>query len=88
MAQENINEILFAHLTASAEGAVPLIEWCHEQHIAFRFVPTISQMLTMHHTMDTIGRVPLIELRRTALDGWGRVFKRIFDGVTIPEVPQ
>jgi len=79
VSQENINEILFAHPTASAEEAMPLIEWCHEQHITFRFVPTLSQILTVHHSMDTVGRIPLIELRRTALDGWGRVFKRIFD---------
>ena len=29
--------------------------------------------------MDAIGNVPVVQLHRTALDGWGRVFKRIVD---------
>ncbi len=29
--------------------------------------------------METLGDVPMVELKRTALDGWGKIIKRIID---------
>jgi exopolysaccharide biosynthesis polyprenyl glycosylphosphotransferase len=74
-----IDEIILATPDYPAERIVSLVDFCHEQHIVFRFVPNIYQTLTTHYDVDAIGRIPLVQLRRTALDGWGRVFKRCFD---------
>ncbi len=76
-----VDEIMLADPNYSAEKIVRLVDFCHEQHIVFKFVPNIYQTLTTHVGVDTISRIPLIELKRTPLDGWGRVAKRIFDVV-------
>jgi len=40
---------------------------------------TLFQTLTTNVEVEVIGGVPLIEVKHTALDGWGRVLKRVMD---------
>ena len=74
-----VDEVILANPNYPAQKIVELVDFCHEHHIIFKFVPNIYQTLTTHFDVDVIAQVPLIELKRTALDGWGRVFKRTFD---------
>lgn len=81
MRNPGLEEVILATPDYPAERIVPLVDFCHEHHLMFKFVPNIYQTLTTNYDVDTIGRIPLMQLRRTALDGWGRVFKRAFDVV-------
>jgi exopolysaccharide biosynthesis polyprenyl glycosylphosphotransferase len=74
-----VHEIILANPDHPPRRVVELVEFCHDRHIVFTFVPNIHRTLTTHWDVDAIGRTPVVQLRRTALDGWGRVFKRIFD---------
>jgi exopolysaccharide biosynthesis polyprenyl glycosylphosphotransferase len=74
-----IDEILLANPDYPADRVVMLVDFCHENHITFTFVPNIYQTLTTHWDVNAIGSLPVVQLRRTALDGWGKVFKRTFD---------
>jgi len=75
----NVDEVILANPDYPAAGIIQLVDFCHEHHVAFKFVPNIYQTLTTHYDVDAIGRIPIVELRRTTLDGWGRVFKRTVD---------
>jgi exopolysaccharide biosynthesis polyprenyl glycosylphosphotransferase len=77
--EPGLDEVVLAVPHYPADRIVPLVDFCHEHHITFRFVPNIYQTLTTHYDVDALGRIPVVSLRRTALDGWGRVFKRVFD---------
>ncbi len=81
VSQGGIDEVILATPDYPAQGIVELVEFCHEHHVSFKFVPNIYQTLTTHYDVDAIGRIPLVQLRRTALAGWGRVFKAILDRV-------
>ncbi|HXV26496.1 MAG TPA: sugar transferase [Candidatus Paceibacterota bacterium] len=74
-----VDEVILANPDYPAERIVALVDFCHERHIAFSFVPNIYQTLTTHYQVDAIGKVPVVQLMRTSLDGWGRVFKRAMD---------
>ncbi len=74
-----IDEVILANPNYPAERVVELVDFCHENHIAFKFVPNIYQTLTANFAFDAFAGVPLVELKRTALDGWGRVIKRTVD---------
>lgn len=78
-ADTGVDEVILANPNFPADRIVQLVDLCHERHLAFKFVPNIYQTLTTHYEVDAIGRVPVVELKRTALDGWGRVFKRVLD---------
>lgn len=74
-----IDELILANPNYPADRVVEVVDFCHENHLIFKFVPNIYQTLTTNFAIDTISGVPLVELRRTALDGWGRITKRIVD---------
>lgn len=76
-----VDEVILANPNFGGDKIVELVDLCNEHHIVFKFVPNIYQTLTTHYDVDAISNIPLVELRRTALDGWGRVFKRLFDVV-------
>ena len=74
-----VDEVLLVTPHYADEQIVDLVDFCHEHHIVFKFVPNLYKTLTKHLDVDTIGTVPVIELKRTPLDGWGKVFKRTVD---------
>ncbi|MBX4190076.1 sugar transferase [Candidatus Parcubacteria bacterium] len=77
--QGAVDEVLLASPFYAGNHITELVDTCHEHHIAFKFVPNLYQTLTKNVEVDTEHGVPLIELRRTRLEGWGRVFKRTLD---------
>jgi exopolysaccharide biosynthesis polyprenyl glycosylphosphotransferase len=74
-----IDEVILANPHYPAERVLELVNFCHENYVIFKFVPNIYQTMTANFVVDTFSGVPLIELRRTALDGWGRIIKRVID---------
>lgn len=76
-----IDEIMLADPNYPPDVVTELVDFCNDRHIIFTFVPNIHRTLTTHWDVDAIGQTPVVQLRRTALVGWGRVFKRVSDVV-------
>ncbi|MDP3730918.1 MAG: sugar transferase [bacterium] len=74
-----IDEVILANPNYPSEKVLEIVDFCNENHLAFKFVPNIYQTLTTNFSVDVLAGVPVIELRRTNLDGWGRVIKRTVD---------
>lgn len=74
-----IDEVILANPNYSADKVLEIIDFCHENHLTFKYVPNIYQTLTANFAFDVFAGVPLVELRRTALDGWGKITKRAID---------
>ena len=74
-----IDEVILANPNYLSEKVLEIVDFCNENHLAFKFVPNIYQMLTANFSVDVLAGVPVIELRRTNLDGWERVIKRAAD---------
>jgi len=79
VAQKSVDDIILANPDFSREAVLELVDLCEERHLNFRFVPNLFQALTVNVQFDTLGGIPMIELRRTALGGWGKVIKRLAD---------
>lgn len=56
-----------------------IIEFCELKHIQYRFVPDLLEVKRSNVETQTIGGIPIISLKPTPLDGWGKVVKRGFD---------
>lgn len=56
-----------------------LVDFCTEHQIIFKYILDSYGALLSNIKNETIAGIPLVEIRRTALDGWGRIIKRIFD---------
>lgn len=79
LSNPGIDEVILANPNYSEAKVLPLIDLCNEHHLVFKLVPNIYQTLTTNFAVDIFTGVPLIELKRTNLDGWGRVIKRLLD---------
>ena len=74
-----VDQVILADPNYSAEEVSKLVAFCNEYHLSFKYVPNVHQILTKNFAFDMFTDVPLIELRRTSLYGWGRIIKRIVD---------
>ncbi len=56
-----------------------IIDTARENHIAYKFVPTNSNLYTGNNQIELFHNFPVIAVHQTALIGWGRIAKRLFD---------
>lgn len=71
--------ILLADPHLDREMALDLIAFAEENHLEFRYLADLFSATFTRVEMDTTGGIPVIQVKRTPLDGWGRIFKRLFD---------
>lgn len=73
------DEIVLTNPDFDKEKVLDLVSFCEENPVVFKFVPNLFQSLAINIDFDTISAIPLIEFKKTPLDGWGRITKRIVD---------
>ncbi|PIW36329.1 MAG: hypothetical protein COW24_06000 [Candidatus Kerfeldbacteria bacterium CG15_BIG_FIL_POST_REV_8_21_14_020_45_12] len=79
IAAEKIDEIIKADPDLSTEKSEEIFEFCNEHHIIFKYAAALSDAQQANLSIRPIGGIPVIEVERTRLDGWGRIAKRLFD---------
>ena len=79
--KHNIEEIIQTKSDLSKTHAKDILNVCRENHLYYHFVPDLVQVQRTNIEISSPGGIPLISLRPTPLDGWGKVTKRIFDFV-------
>ena len=77
--ETTIDEIILANPNLPQEIFINLYNFCQENRINFKFVPNLFETMTLNVEMDVSAGVPIIEFKKTALDGWGRILKRTMD---------
>ncbi len=75
--EKGIDEIILSDSTIPENDIEKLIDFCAINNIVYRFVPTSLQ--TAQFEMGVFAGEPMIEIKHTPLDGWGKIIKRIFD---------
>ncbi|HTB48673.1 MAG TPA: exopolysaccharide biosynthesis polyprenyl glycosylphosphotransferase, partial [Verrucomicrobiae bacterium] len=79
LANSQLHTIVQTELYAAAEYNDEILVYAQEHHIAYRFVPGNSELFVGNIQVDLFQSVPVIAIHQTALVGWGRVVKRLFD---------
>lgn len=74
-----IHGIIQTELYSSADRNDEILAHAREHHISYRFVPGNSDQFVGNISVDLFGSVPMIAVHQTALVGWGRIAKRLFD---------
>lgn len=77
--KRGLDEILFTNPRANEEETFAAIDFANDNHIIFKYSADLFATYSTNMTVSPLAGVPIVELRRTPLDGWGRVTKRIFD---------
>ncbi len=77
--RHGIDEIIQTNPTLSDEDNLVLLDFSEQYKIEYRYVPNTFETHAINVRYRQIGAVPLLELSRTPLDGWGRIAKRVLD---------
>lgn len=73
------DELLFANPRSHEEETLQAIDFANEKHIVFKYSADLFSTYSTNMTVYPLAGIPVVELKRTPLDGWGRVVKRVFD---------
>ena len=75
----NITQIIQADPNLEQDQALKLIDFCNEHQITLKYIPNVFGTLFSNVRTETFCGLPIISIKRTALEGWGRVIKRFID---------
>lgn len=79
LAEKNIDEVILSDSNLAKETRSDILNFCHSHHLGFQYVADIFDAQSHNVEVRSIAGMPLIEIKKTSLDGWGRIYKRIFD---------
>jgi len=74
-----IDEIIQVDPDVSREKELEILDFCDEYHIIFRYAADLFNTKSSNISVETIAGIPIIEIKRTSLDGWGKIIKRFVD---------
>jgi len=77
--RKGVDVILLADSNMPRSAALDIIAFTEDKHIAFHY---LADPFTTHFSnidVSTATGLPIMEVKRTPLDGWGRITKRGFD---------
>jgi exopolysaccharide biosynthesis polyprenyl glycosylphosphotransferase len=75
----DINEVIQSDPNLSKAEVLRLYDFADEHHLTFRYAADLLDAKVLRVEVTELAGVPMVEVKKTSLDGWGRVVKRIFD---------
>jgi exopolysaccharide biosynthesis polyprenyl glycosylphosphotransferase len=76
----NLHSIVQTELYTDESRNAEILTYAQEHHTTFRFVPGNSELFVGNVKAELfLGSTPVITVNQTALLGWGRIGKRVFD---------
>ena len=74
-----VDEIIQADPNLSKAEIVRLYDFADEHHLTFKYIADLLDTKVLKTEIDEVAGIPVIEVKKTTLDGWGRISKRLFD---------
>ncbi|HTK04295.1 MAG TPA: sugar transferase [Candidatus Eisenbacteria bacterium] len=74
-----LDEIIVSDPAVDRETLERLLGFAESRHVTFRYSADLLATHAKNIEIGAIAGVPIVEIKGTTLDGWGRIFKRAFD---------
>lgn len=74
-----IHAIIQTELYADQNRNNEILRYAQEHHASYRFVPGNSDLFVGNIQVELFAGLPVVAVHQTALIGWGRIAKRLFD---------
>lgn len=74
-----VDEIIQSDPNLTKTEVLRLYDFSNDNHITYRYVADLLEVKVLRTEVSEIMGMPIVEVKKTTLDGWGRVFKRAFD---------
>ncbi|MFH1745214.1 MAG: sugar transferase [bacterium] len=76
---KEIDEIIQSDPNLSKADTLKIFDFADENHIAFKYAADLLGTKVLKTEVNEIAGIPIVEVKKTPLDGWGKIVKRIFD---------
>ncbi|HAM88000.1 TPA: hypothetical protein DDY55_01525 [Candidatus Falkowbacteria bacterium] len=76
---KEIDEIIQSDPNMSKAETIRLYDFADEHHLTFKYAADLLDTKVLKTEVNEIAGIPIVEVKKTPLDGWGRIVKRIFD---------
>lgn len=74
-----VEEIIQADPNIQKDLVLKIIDFCNENHLTFKYAANLFETSATNIEVTPLAGIPIVEIKRTPLDGWGKILKRGFD---------
>jgi exopolysaccharide biosynthesis polyprenyl glycosylphosphotransferase len=74
-----VDEIIQSDPNLSKVETLRLYDFANDNHLTFKYVADLLEVKVLRTEVAEIIGIPVVEVKRTTLEGWGRILKRGFD---------
>ncbi len=79
LSAKKVDYLMQTDSALAKDQALDLLTFCQENHLSLKYIANLFQAQSLHVNFSEIAGYPLVEIAGTPLDGWRKVYKRIFD---------
>jgi len=76
---KEVDEIIQADPNLSKTETIRLYDFADEHHLSFKYAADLLETKVRKTEFSELAGIPLMEVKKTPLEGWGRIIKRLFD---------
>ncbi len=76
---KEVDEIIQSDPNLSKAEVLKMFDFADEHHLTFKFAADLLGTKVLQTEVNEIAGIPIVEVKKTALEGWGRINKRIWD---------
>lgn len=76
---KEVDEIIQSDPNLSKSETLRLFDFATENQLTFKYVADLLEIKVLRHEVAEIIGIPVVEVKKTTLEGWGRITKRIMD---------
>lgn len=77
--KDELDELILADANASKQTALDLLFFCETEQLTFKYSADLFSAAAQRTAMHMYAGIPIVEVKRTPLEGWGAIYKTIFD---------
>lgn len=77
--RHEVDEVILAEAHAKREHALSLLALSNTEQFTFKYTADLFEAAAGKNEVRTYAGIPLVEVKKTPLDGWGAIYKRLFD---------
>jgi len=76
---KEVDELIQSDPNLSKAETLRLYDFADEYHLTFKYAADLLGTKVLKTEVAEIAGIPIVEVKKTPLDGWGRIIKRAFD---------
>lgn len=79
MTSQGVDDIMQSDPNLSKAEALRLYDFAAEHHLVYKYVADLLEVKVLRTEVTDLVGIPIVEVKKTTLEGWGRIGKRLFD---------